>query len=374
MLHGARSYLMQDDDGQTIESHSISAGLDYPGVGPEHAWLRDTGRAEYRADHRRRGDGRPSSCCARTEGIIPAIESAHALAGAHAARRGARAGRVAPGQPLRSRRQGRRHCRPLVRADSDEGRATTASSERTSDASTVFAQCRAAEGRAALVGYLPGRVPRRRRGRSRPWWRWSRRRRHRRGRRALHRPGAWTAPSSRPPSTRRCRRAAGSRDVFAPSGRCARRGAPPLVMTYWNPIQRYGAEGSPRDLAEAGGAGSSLPTSSPRRPGRGSRPPTRHGLDPVFLVAPSATDERLASTAAAVPRVRLRRLAPWASPAPAPVSATRAAGWSARIQGRTDLPVCVGLGVCTREQAAEVAALRRRRHRRLRAGEVPDRG
>ena len=55
VLHGNRTYLLQDDNGQIIETHSISAGLDYPGVGPEHAWLKDTGRAEYVDDHRRRG-------------------------------------------------------------------------------------------------------------------------------------------------------------------------------------------------------------------------------------------------------------------------------------------------------------------------------
>jgi tryptophan synthase beta chain len=80
MLHGARSYLLQDEDGQTIEAYSISAGLDYPGVGPEHAWLKDTGRAEYRpvTDAEAMDAFRLLS---RTEGIIPAIESAHALAG-----------------------------------------------------------------------------------------------------------------------------------------------------------------------------------------------------------------------------------------------------------------------------------------------------
>jgi tryptophan synthase beta chain len=81
VLHGARSYLLQDEDGQTIESHSISAGLDYPGVGPEHAWLAETGRATYRPI----SDGEAMDAMAllaRTEGIIPAIESAHALAGA----------------------------------------------------------------------------------------------------------------------------------------------------------------------------------------------------------------------------------------------------------------------------------------------------
>ncbi len=81
ILHGARSYLLQDEDGQTIESHSISAGLDYPGVGPEHAWLHSIGRAEYipATDTEAMEALRLLS---RTEGIIPAIESSHALAGA----------------------------------------------------------------------------------------------------------------------------------------------------------------------------------------------------------------------------------------------------------------------------------------------------
>ncbi len=81
LLHGSRSYLLQDDDGQIVEAYSISAGLDYPGVGPEHAWLKDTGRAEYRpvTDAEAMDALRLLS---RTEGIIPAIESAHALAGA----------------------------------------------------------------------------------------------------------------------------------------------------------------------------------------------------------------------------------------------------------------------------------------------------
>ncbi|MFE4469136.1 tryptophan synthase subunit beta [Leifsonia sp. NPDC056824] len=81
VLHGARSMLLQDEDGQTIESHSISAGLDYPGVGPEHSWLASIGRAEYFpvTDAEAMEALRLLS---RTEGIIPAIESAHALAGA----------------------------------------------------------------------------------------------------------------------------------------------------------------------------------------------------------------------------------------------------------------------------------------------------
>jgi tryptophan synthase beta chain len=80
VLHGARSYLLQDANGQTIESHSISAGLDYPGVGPEHAWLHDTGRAEYRPVTDEAAMQAFRLMCL-TEGIIPAIETSHALAG-----------------------------------------------------------------------------------------------------------------------------------------------------------------------------------------------------------------------------------------------------------------------------------------------------
>ncbi len=81
VLHGARTYVLQDEDGQTVESHSISAGLDYPGVGPEHAHLAETGRATYRpVSDQAAMDA--LALLARTEGIIPAIESAHAVAGA----------------------------------------------------------------------------------------------------------------------------------------------------------------------------------------------------------------------------------------------------------------------------------------------------
>ena len=79
VLHGNRTYLMEDADGQIIETHSISAGLDYPGVGPEHAWLKDSGRARYEAIT----DDEALAAfhqLTRVEGIIPALESSHALA------------------------------------------------------------------------------------------------------------------------------------------------------------------------------------------------------------------------------------------------------------------------------------------------------
>lgn len=81
MLHGVRTYLLQSPTGQIIETHSISAGLDYPGVGPEHAWLKDSGRAEYIVatdEDALRG----FRLCTQLEGIIPALESSHAIWGA----------------------------------------------------------------------------------------------------------------------------------------------------------------------------------------------------------------------------------------------------------------------------------------------------
>jgi len=79
ILHGNRTYLLQDANGQIVETHSVSAGLDYPGVGPEHAWLKDSGRAQYVSITDAEALTAFDTCC-RTEGIIPALESAHALA------------------------------------------------------------------------------------------------------------------------------------------------------------------------------------------------------------------------------------------------------------------------------------------------------
>ena len=110
VLHGNRTYLLQDANGQIIETHSISAGLDYPGVGPEHAWLKDSGRAEYVTITDDEALAAFHDCC-RIEGIIPALESAHALAYAT---------KLAPTLPqrqdparqsLRPRRQGHEHRR-----------------------------------------------------------------------------------------------------------------------------------------------------------------------------------------------------------------------------------------------------------------------
>ena len=89
VLHGNRTYLLQDDDGQILDAHSISAGLDYPGIGPEHSWLNDSGRVEYVSVT----DNEALDCfqlCSRLEGIIPALEPSHALA---------HVGKIAPDLP-----------------------------------------------------------------------------------------------------------------------------------------------------------------------------------------------------------------------------------------------------------------------------------
>jgi tryptophan synthase beta chain len=83
VLHGNRTYLLQDENGQITETHSVSAGLDYPGVGPEHAWLKDAGRAQYVGATDEEALKAFHDCC-QIEGIIPALESSHALA--HATR------------------------------------------------------------------------------------------------------------------------------------------------------------------------------------------------------------------------------------------------------------------------------------------------
>jgi len=78
-LHGNRTYLLQDENGQISETHSVSAGMDYPGVGPEHAWLKDSGRADYVAITDEEALKAFHDCC-QIEGIIPALESSHAIA------------------------------------------------------------------------------------------------------------------------------------------------------------------------------------------------------------------------------------------------------------------------------------------------------
>ena len=165
VLHGARTYVLQDDDGQTIESHSISAGLDYPGVGPQHAHLAAIGRATYprsptprrwrrwRCSAAPRASSRPSSPPTRWPVRLE-------VAGGSA---GEGPGRDGPDQPVGSRRQGHGHRHRVVRPRRRRGGSRGGPPDRrrravSASVSTAFDTARA-EGRAALVGYLPAGFP-----------------------------------------------------------------------------------------------------------------------------------------------------------------------------------------------------------------------
>ena len=153
-FQGSFSYLLQDEDGQTIESHSISAGLDYPGVGPEHAFLKEIGRAEYRPITDTEAMDAFGLLC-RTEGIIPAIESAHAVAGALKL-----GGELGPGSIIVVNLSGRGD-KDVETAAKWFGLLDGERDRRRDDAvdlPALFDTCRA-EGRSALIGYLPTGYP-----------------------------------------------------------------------------------------------------------------------------------------------------------------------------------------------------------------------
>jgi hypothetical protein len=165
VLHGNRTYLLQDANGQITATHSVSAGLDYPGVGPEHAWLKDSGRAEYVTVTDNEALAAFHDCC-RIEGIIPALESCHALA--HAARLAVTlprdrlllvnlSGRGDKDMNTVAERAGLRfHCRPdAIRRC---GEASRKSSLAVNRIDATFAKLRAA-GRTALIPYVTAGDP-----------------------------------------------------------------------------------------------------------------------------------------------------------------------------------------------------------------------
>ena len=151
VLQGTRSYVLQDADGNIELTHSISAGLDYAAVGPEHAWLHDRGRAEYAWIGRRRRRSRRSSGWAAKKGILPALESAHAIA--HACRLAPTMPRDADParQPVGPRRQGR--------AQRAEGARRRREAPMMSRLAPRFERARRAAGRGGLVAYVTAGDP-----------------------------------------------------------------------------------------------------------------------------------------------------------------------------------------------------------------------
>ncbi len=143
-------------------------------------------------------------------------------------------------------------------------------------------------------------------------------------------------------------------DAIAAAGAVARAGAPALVMTYWNIVERYGVDAFAADLAAAGGAGLITPDLIPDEAGQWLAASDAHGLDRVFLVAPSSTDARLRATAEACRGFVYAASTMGVTGVRASVG-DAAAVLVARTREVTDLPVCVGLGVSNGAQAAEVA-------------------
>jgi tryptophan synthase alpha chain len=146
-----------------------------------------------------------------------------------------------------------------------------------------------------------------------------------------------------------------TRDVLATVEAVAATGTPTLVMTYWNPIERYGVERFAGDLAAAGGAGLITPDITPDSRTGWVPVADAHGLDKVFLVAPSSTDERVAMTAAAC-RGFVYATAVMGVTGARATTSDLSAPLVARTKAVTDLPVAVGLGVSNGDQAADVAA------------------
>ena len=262
MLHGARTFVLQDEDGQTVESHSISAGLDYPGVGPQHAHLAETGRATYLpVTDAEAMDA--LALLARTEGIIPAIESAHA-------------------SPARStspselgRRGARRSCWSTSRGRGDKDMGT---------AIEWFGLGRAGRPRSTPVSTSRHRLREGPRARAAPPWS------------ATCRPASPTStaaiealramvdagcdvievglPYSDPVMDGPTIQAAAQQaldggvrtsDVLRTVEAVAATGTPTVVMTYWNPVERYGVDRFAADLAARRGSRADHARPDPRQ-------------------------------------------------------------------------------------------------------------
>ena len=155
VLHGSYSMLLQDEHGQVQETHSVSAGLDYPGVGPEHALLLATGRVRYESAERRRSARGRARSAASSEGILPALESAHALAGAK------RWAQKNPGKRILIGLSGRGD-KDMPTLQKHAARGRTAMSPRDRISASIRSR-RAARRRPALVAFLTAGYPKRER-------------------------------------------------------------------------------------------------------------------------------------------------------------------------------------------------------------------
>ncbi len=353
VLHGSFSAIMQDDEGQIAEAHSISAGLDYPGAGPEHAWLRDSGRAKLRRRLRRRRAGR--------------LRAHRGARGDHPGARVLPRDRLGAGQPrgghgpdlpLGPRRQGSRRgpAPPGRRRRRGRRRPVNAGAER------IEAAFAAAPGRAALMPYLMGGFP---------------------DVRASIRVGEAYAdngadlvelgvPYSDPLADGPVIHAAGTRalangatvDAVIDVGRALAPRLPVVLMCYANLVYARGAEAFAAALAEAGIAGLIVPDLPLEEAPEILAACDGAGIALVPLVAPTTPEERLARIGA-----RARGFVYTVSVAGTTGERDAVSGSLAEVIARTaahtDVPVAVGFGIGTPEQAAAAAdAGARRRDRR----------
>ena len=349
VLHGNRTYLLMDDDGQILEGHSISAGLDYPGVGPEHSWLKDNGRVTY-ISATDKDALNAFQLCSKLEGIIPALEPAHALAGVLT---------LAPTLPrdhlmvmnmCGPRRQGHLHRRRSPRRPLSAMTMSPASGrlERT------FASLKAID-RAALVTFVTAGDPDQETS----------------AQLLAALPGAGAdiielgMPFTDPMADGPVIQAAGLRALKAGqtlartlamvrSFRAGDAATPLILMGYYNPIYVYGVDRFVRDAVAAGVDGLIVVDLPPEEDAELCLPALAAGLNFIRLATPTTDDARLPAvlenTSGFVYYVSVNGITGIAKPDyDAVASAVQ------RIKRHTPLPVAVGFGVRTPADAASVA-------------------
>jgi tryptophan synthase alpha subunit len=342
ILHGSRSYLLQDEDGQVVEPHSISAGLDYPGIGPEHSWLKDVGRIEVATAHDDEALD-AFSLCSRLEGIIPALEPSHALAHVAKLAPDPAAGRDPRAQPLRPGRQGHLH-----RREGDGGapvthrivhRFATLKEERRAGLVTfVTAGDPDPETSFEILSGLPEA-----------------------GADLIELGMPFTDPMADGPaiqaaSLRALASGATMRGTLALVGRFRERDrdTPVILMGYYNPIHAYGRERFLADAVDAGVDGLIVVDLPPEEDEELCVPARAAGLDFVRLATPTTDDRRLPAVLTNTSGFLYY------------VSVTGITGQKAavagsvgpeveRIKRHTRLPVAVGFGIREPAQAAAIA-------------------
>ena len=345
ILHGQRSYLLQDEDGQVIEPHSISAGLDYPGIGPELSWLKDIGRIEIESITDDEALA-AFSLCARLEGILPALEPSHALGQVVEAGADAGQGPDHRDESVRPRRQGR-----------------AAPSRRSWGSGCERAHRRAVRGAAGggargLVTFLTAGDPDHETSLRAAGGPAGGRRRPDRDRHAVHRPDGRRAGD---PGREPARAGGRGADDAARWSWCAASGPPtattPIVlMGYYNPIYAYGNERFLADAKAAGADGLIVVDLPPEEDAELCLPARAHGLDFIRLATPTTDDRRLPAVleniSGFIYYVSVTGITGQKS-----ALAELVAPEVARIKRHTRLPVAVGFGIREPEQAAEIARI-----------------